>query len=178
MKPRDMMGFETPGDQKVPITVREWNGLRLALWRSRTSWEIAVRAASALLERCQHEKDCPGATDETERCFAGCPDREQRMDALVILNAARMFAPLDARRAAADPYMAPSREYFSEVMAELASAQIERDTLREVLRSAGIEPPVSAPMREEPMELPEHVPGALPPEAYEHVRQMPEEESP
>jgi hypothetical protein len=152
MNSSKMMGFSTPGDQKVPIAVRDWNALRLALWRSKVSWEIAAREAADIIDRCAHAEGCPGKEDETMPCLSnryesqvivrpGCPDREQRMSALVVLNAARMFAPIDARKAANDPYMAPSREYFSEVMAELAAAQIELEALRAMLGSQTPAPP-------------------------------------
>jgi hypothetical protein len=170
---RKMMGFEIPGDQKIPVTLRDWNGLKLGLWRSKVAWEIAAREAVRILSGCGHLDGCPGAEDDTQPCIAeryekslqdfvetdedyatrqavrvqeGCPDRELRMSALVILNAARMFAPLDARRAAADPYFAPSREYFSEVISELGAAQIEILVLREALRVAGVEVPTPPPV--------------------------------
>jgi len=168
MQPRKMMGFESPGDQKIPVPVRDWNGMKLALWRSKVAWEIAAREAAEILGRCKHIDGCPAAQDETQPCLSdrwakepqgpeetdeeygsrpgvraqeGCSDRELRMSALVILNAARMFAPIDARRLAADPYAAPSREYFSEMIAELGAAQIERDVLRAALQEAGADVP-------------------------------------
>jgi hypothetical protein len=141
MQPRKLMGFETPGDQRVPISVRDWSGLKLALWRSKVAWDIAERAAGEIIERCEHADGCRGKDIETEPCLPYCTDRELRMSALVVLNAARMFAPIDARRPASEQYWAPSREYFSEVIAELATAQIEIDALREALRAAGGETP-------------------------------------
>ena len=152
MQAQKMMGFESPGDQRVPISVRDWNALRLALWRSKAAWEIATRAASAIVDRCKHTSGCPAEQVESEPCLPDCPDREMRMDALVVLGAARMFAPIDARRAAADPYMAPSREYFSEMIAELASAQAENGILRATLRANGVQVP-SPPEREEPAQF-------------------------
>lgn len=171
MDQKKMLGFKAPGDEKIPVVVREWTGMKLALWRSKVAWEIAAREAIAILERCVHLPECPGAEDATQPCISeryakeraqradetdeayaglastriqeGCPDRELRMSALVILNAARMFAPIDARRPAADAYTAPSREYFSEVIAELGTAQIEIDALREALHAAGV--PVPSP---------------------------------
>jgi hypothetical protein len=164
-----MMGFSAPGDQKVPISVRDWNALRLALWRSRVGWEIAAREAADIVDRCAHTEGCPGRDDETMPCPSnryenhvivqeGCPDREQRMSALVVLNAARMFAPIDARKAASDPYMAPSREYFSEVIADLAAAQAELDVLRAALSAAGIAaPPSPNPSPELPVRVSPHL---------------------
>lgn len=125
MEPDKLMGFETPGDQKVSVTVRDWDAQRRALWRSRRSWEICQKEASNLLARCAHMPGCPGSTDETVACLPDCPDRELRMSALVILNAARQFGPLDARRQAEGPYFAPSRELYSETLAELGACQIE-----------------------------------------------------
>jgi hypothetical protein len=151
MEPRKMMGFEAPGDQRVPVSVRDWTSMKLAMWKSRFALEIVMRKASAILDRCRHEKDCPGATVETEPCFAGCPDREQRMDALVALNAARMFAPINAH-APLEPYFAPSREKYSEMISQLGAVEVERDALREMLRSMGVEPP-TPPENKEPARL-------------------------
>jgi hypothetical protein len=144
MDPRKAMGFEVPGDQRVLVPVRDWNAMKLALWRSRAAWAIAERAAEELLDRCEHVEGCPGKTDEMAPCLGGsvftedrlsvevgaCPDRETRMSALVILNAARQFAPIKANRPADAPYFAPGREYFSDVMAELAASQAELESLR------------------------------------------------
>lgn len=173
MDPRKMMGFVSPGDQRVPIMVRDWSAMKLALWRSKTGWEIAAREAAAILDRCRHADGCPATEDETKPCLSdvyakeaqlesetddeyaqragvrtqeGCPDREQRMSALVVLNAARMFAPVDVRRPANEPYFAPSREYFSEVLSDLGAAQIELEVLREALRAAGV--PIPSPSTE------------------------------
>lgn len=154
MEAAKLMGYETPGDKKVPVSVRDWNAQKLALWRSKGFAEIAVREAQAIIDRCRHKPECPGAESETEPCLAsaymkdegsdsevlveGCPDREQRMSALVILNAARQLAPEDARKPAEQPYIAPSREYYSEVMAELGRTQVENEMLRTLLSEAGI----------------------------------------
>lgn len=142
--PRKMMGFDTPGDQKVSLPVRAWSAVKLALWRSRNGWEIAMRAANDIIGRCEHADECPGATIETEPCLLGCPDREQRMSALVVLNAARMFAPADARKPANEQYSAPSREYFSEIIGELLATQAELEALHAVI-GAPVTPPANPP---------------------------------
>jgi len=136
----EMMGFKIPGDQKVPVPVRNWNGMKLALWRSRTGWDIAAKEATEILARCRHDPHCDGEMDESVVCSPTCPDREIRMSALVILNAAKMFAPVSAQRIAGDPYYAPSREFFSEVIAELAASQAEL----EALQAAGVRFPPPA----------------------------------
>ena len=154
------MGFETPDDKKVPVSVRDWNAQKLALWRSRGLAGVAIHEALEILSRCEHRDGCPGAESETESCFSsayskdddsasevlieGCPDREQRMSALVILSAARQLAPADARKPA-QPYFAPSREYYSEVMAALGASQIENEMLRALLREADIPVPQPEP---------------------------------
>jgi hypothetical protein len=148
MQPLKMMGFETPDDRRVPVPIRDWNGMKLGLWRSKVAWEIAAQAAIEIIDRCGHMPGCPGKTDETEPCLPHCPDRELRMSALVILNAARMFAPMDARQPASGPYMAPSREYFSEVISALGIAQLEVDVLREKLRELGLQVPTPPPNAE------------------------------
>lgn len=153
MKPRRMMGFELPDDQRVSIPVRDWNAMRLALWRSKVAWDIAERAATEIVGRCRHAFGCIAEKIETEPCLPKCPDRELRMSALVILNAARMFAPIDARQPTGGVYMAPSREYFSEVIAELATTQIENDALREALSGIGATIP-SPPENTEQRTLP------------------------
>lgn len=178
MDPRKMMGFETPGDRKVPVSVRDWDAMRRALWRSAIAWETVANSAMDLIEGCTHTEGCPGLQSETEPCLVdryaepaaiqvrpspvrvfaawlrrlgrrapkasathvlvtrGCPDREVRMSALVILTAARQSAPVDAPKPSDEPYFAPSREYFSEVLSSLAVAQIEIERLREDLRRA------------------------------------------
>src|SRR5262249_28148882 len=122
MDSQKMMGFTVPGDQRIPVPSRDWSAMKLALWRSKVAWEIAVREAAQLVERCSKMEGCAGKRSETALCFPDCPDRELRMSGLVILNAARQFAPIEARKPADGPYFAPTREYFSAVMAELAAA--------------------------------------------------------
>lgn len=151
--PRRMMGFETPADTQVKISMRDWDALKRALWRSSVGWEITMRAASEIIQRCRHIPGCPAESSEIEPCQGGlgvdleapkvepCPDRETRMDALVILNAARMHAPTNAAKGAADQlFVAPSREYYGEILAALIVAQAQL----EALRAAGVvipEPP-------------------------------------
>jgi len=125
-----MMGVVVPGDERVPVLARDWNGMRLALWRSKVAWDIVARSAEELLDRCAHMEGCPGKTEEAQACLRDCPDRELRMSTLVILNAARQFAPIDARKPADAPYFAPSREKFSATVVELAVAQAELEALR------------------------------------------------
>jgi len=114
-----------------------------------------MRAASEIIQRCRHLDGCPGALSDTEPCLGGisslnsaaaqvgaplapgCPDRETRMDALVILNAARTCAPVDARHPANQPFIAPSREYYSEILATFVVMQAQL----EALRAAGVEIP-------------------------------------
>ena|SRR5271157_4135100 len=125
-----LQGLVTPGDQKVNVPVRHWDGMKRQLWRSKISWDIALKETSNLLARCAHMEGCPAKTSETAPCLPDCPDRELRMSALVILNAARQFAPIDAVKMAEGPYYAPSREHFSGVVAELAACQAELEALR------------------------------------------------
>lgn len=137
---KQMLGFDDPGDRKVGVRVRDWNALKLAAWRSRVGWSAIEDRAIEIIERCKHSEGCAGKEDATEPCWPTCPDRELRMDALVMLNAARTCAPADARKPG-DSYFAPSREYFSEVLSELAAAQVENVALRAALKSLGVEPP-------------------------------------
>lgn len=134
---RGMMGFDNPGDQKIPIRARDWNAFKLALWRSKVSWEIVKSAAIDILVRCQHSEGCPGEKDETEPCLRDCADREVRMSALVVLNAARTCSPATANKPAEGSYFAPSREYFSEVLVDLETTKAENVALREALKRAG-----------------------------------------
>lgn len=172
-----MMGFVTDGDQKVSVTVRDWEALRRAVWRSSIAWEIVEKESCEILDRCKHIEGCPGLDSETEACIQdqygrpqtsqgrlrafllvcwavlvalfvkrptppvpqvivshGCPDREIRMSALVVLSAARQHAPTDVSKPADGPYFAPSREYFSEVLSSLHAAQVENKRLQDELR--------------------------------------------
>lgn len=155
-----MMGFESPADQKVAVRVGDWSAMKQASWRSRLGWDIAARQAEEILSRCAHSDGCLGADQDTEPCLPSCPDREMRMSALVILTAAKQCAPT-AHKPADEAYFAPSREYFSEVMAELAAAQVELEALRSLLKEHGVEPPspqVVLSLPEKPLPLLEERP--------------------
>ena len=152
MEANKMMGLVNASDQKVALPIRDWNAMKLALWRSKVGWEIAERAALEILEQCVHLDGCPGKDDETAACLGGvvfgqektevgCPDREARMNALVVLNAARQFAPAEVRRPTDAPYHAPSREYFSEVITDLMATRAELEAIYTFLSTKGIEPP-------------------------------------
>lgn len=151
--PRSMMGFDSPGDQKVPVRVSNWNAMKLALWRSRSACEIIKRAAIEIIERCQHAEGCGGEKKETEPCARECPDREVRMSALVVLNAARTGMPSDAVKPAEGVYFAPSREYFSEVIADLETTKAENLALREMLNRLGAVVPSPGEVELTPKEL-------------------------
>lgn len=127
---RRMLGIDTDGDKRIVIAVRHWEALRLALWRSQFAWEAVLPQARLLLEQCGHAAGCPATQSESTPCGPECPDRERRLSALVILAAAKQFAPVDARRPNDGRFVAPSRERYSEVMAALAVAQAELDALR------------------------------------------------
>ena len=181
-----MLGFETPGDKKVAVRVRDWTALKLALWRSKRAWDIVIARATEIIDRCEHTEDCPALENETGPCspdfysspekdeegnvlvpgvitLSGCPDRETRMDARVILNAAKEFAPVNAVARANEPFVAPSREYFSEVMTELVTTQLENEALRKALAEAGIEvpapPPNATPALPTPRKMPQLIEG-------------------
>lgn len=178
MNERQQMGFETAADQRVQISMRDWDALRRAIWRSSMGWEAVMRSASDILQRCRHVEGCPGQHDETVSCSgrppsfenpnapqeAACPDRETRMDALVIMTAARMYSPTDARRPANDPFIAPSREYYSEILAALVVAQAQL----EALRAAGVEipepPSKGGTLALPPTKLPQLQPSTQPPQ--------------
>jgi hypothetical protein len=144
MNTEKMMGFEIPGDQRVSVTVRDWNGMKLALWRAKVALAIAAKQAGEIVERCDHSDDCPGAESDLEPCLASCPDREQRMSALVVLNAALVFGPSSAHKSE-EPYFAPSREHYSDVLAELMATRASLDAALDRLRDAGIEEPQPTP---------------------------------
>jgi len=126
---RKMLGLETDADRKVTLPVRYWEALKLALWRSRVSWDAVLPQARLILEQCAHAPGCAGFESDQESCGPDCPDRELRLSALVILAASKQFGPVDARRPADAPYIAPSRELFSEVLAALVVAQAELEAL-------------------------------------------------
>jgi hypothetical protein len=144
-----LMGLITPGDQKVSVFVRHWDAQKRALWRSKYAWDIAMKEATNLLGRCTHMAGCEAQTSETAPCLPDCPDRELRLAALVILNAARQFAPVDAKEAANAPYYAPSREHFSEVLSELGACQAELVALRGSTVTQPVDT-VPAPQLQEP----------------------------
>lgn len=144
MDSREMMGFETPGDKKVPVSVRDWQAMRRAIWRSAKGWEIVANTAQHIIDECDHTEGCPGLEDDTAECLrdryktvdgvavlaaAGCRDRELRVSALVMLAAALQHAPRDVTKPT-DEYFAPSREYFSEILSSLHVAQLEIEELR------------------------------------------------
>lgn len=146
-----VLGLENPGDKKVPVRVRDWDAMKLGLWRSRRLSEIVITQALEIVELARHLPGCPGKDIETEPCVVprydaegklaseGCPDREIRMSAMVILSAARQLAPADARKPAEGPFFAPTREYYTEILAALTTSNIENRILRLKLREAGIE---------------------------------------
>ena len=127
-KQQHMLGLDP--EPRSTIDSRVWFGQKLALWRSKVGWDIAAKQAAEIVGRCSHMTGCPAESTETEPCLPDCPDREIRMSALVVLNAARQFAPPSASKLANQPYTAPSREYFSDVVGELAACQAEIETLR------------------------------------------------
>jgi hypothetical protein len=129
MHPAKMMGF-VDDKKKVSVDERWWAAAKLALWRQKVAWTIVQRQAESILAGCRHEAGCEGQTNESASCRPGCPDLEARLSALVIVNAARQFSPIDARKLAEAPYTAPSREYFSEVVAELVACQAELEALK------------------------------------------------
>src|SRR5580658_2171000 len=103
---RRMLGIDTDADKRVTIAVRHWEALKLALWRSQYAWDAVLPQARLLLAQCAHAEGCPGITEESAPCGPACPDREQRLSALVILAAAKQFAPVDARRPSDGPFIA------------------------------------------------------------------------
>ena len=157
------MGLDSPGDQKVSVPVRNWTALRLALWRSKVGWGWVEFTAIQALARCRHSENCSSAASDTgekpEPCLPNCPDRELRMDLLVVLNNARTCAPANARQPANEPYFSPSREYFSEVITELETTKLELEATKEALRRAGVTAPVPPP--EEGPILPARAPAQL-----------------
>ena len=135
MTQRHMMGLDP--EPRTLVDNRVWFGQKLALWKSKVAWDIAVRQATEIVLRCTHMTGCPAAPGagtpesiEKETCLPDCPDREFRMSAFVILNAARGFAPPTASKISGQLYTMPSREYFSAVVAELAACQAELEVLR------------------------------------------------
>jgi hypothetical protein len=136
-------------EPRTTIDNRVWFAAKLALWRSKVAWEIVAKQAAEIVGRCSHMTGCPAESTETEPCLPDCPDREIRMSALVILNAARQSEPVNVSKLAQQPYMAPSREYFSAVVTELLVGQAELEVLRGTVVTM---PPTSDPpqLKEKP----------------------------
>ncbi len=128
MNDQHMLGRDP--EPRTLVDNRVWFGQKLALWRSKVAWDIAVRQASEIVARCSHMTGCAAESVETEPCLPDCPDREIRMSALVVLNAARQFAPVSAKKMMGQSYIPPSREYFSDIVSELAACQAELEVLR------------------------------------------------
>jgi hypothetical protein len=137
-----MLGLDP--EKQTKVDNRVWFGQKLALWRSKYAWDLAAKQASEIVARCRHMTGCPAEVDEKEPCLPNCPDREFRMSALVVLNAARDFAPVNASKLAQQPYTMPSREYFSGVVGELAACQAELEILRGTVVTM---PPDSDPLQ-------------------------------
>lgn len=133
-------------EPQTKIDNRVWFGMKLALWRGKVAGDIAVRQATEIASRCRHADGCAAIEDEFSTCLPACPDREIRLSALVVLNAGRQFAPVNASKLANQPYTAPSREYFSAVVAELAACQAELETLRGTVVTV---PPTNEPQLKE-----------------------------
>jgi len=130
MDPKKMMGFQLPGDEKVSITARDWDAMKRAIWRSKIGWEIVTREVTTLLSRFAHMEGCPAVSNEIGTCLPDCPDREFRLSALVILNVARQHGPTIVRKPAEGAYFAPSREHYSEMLAQFAAAQAELEAIK------------------------------------------------
>jgi hypothetical protein len=139
-----MLGLDP--EPRTMVDNRVWFGQKIALWRCKVAWDIAAKQAAEIVARCSHMTGCPAVAVESEPCLTDCPDREFRMSALVILNAARQFAPPSATKVAQQPYSAPTREYFSEIVAELAACQAELEKLR---GAAVTLPPPNEPPKEQ-----------------------------
>lgn len=75
------------------------------------------------------------------------------MSALVVLNAVRTGMPGDATKPAEGMYFAPSREYFSEVIADLETTKAENVALRELLNRLGAVAPSPGEVELTPKEL-------------------------
>lgn len=146
MNRREMLGYETQDDKRVPVTVRDWQAMRRAIWRSAKGWEIVANTAQEIIDACDHVDECPGLEDDTAECLRdryeagvkvadGCRDRELRASASVILAAALTHAPRDVHKPT-DEYFAPSREYFSEILSQLHVYQLEIEDLRAELARA------------------------------------------
>jgi hypothetical protein len=117
-------------EPRVPVDVRVWSGQKLALWKSKVGWDIAAKQAAEITARCRHAPECPAPADPNEPCLSECPDHEIWLSALVVLNAARAFAPPVASKIAEQPYAMPSREYVASLVAELGACQAELEVLR------------------------------------------------
>jgi len=137
-----MMGVVSESDRRYSVSVRDWDAMKRALWRSKVAWDIAQREAEALVKRAAHMEGCAGKDDETASCLADCPDRELRLSALVILNAARQLTQAGVSRPADAPFFAPSRELYSEILGELAACHAELEALRgaKVTEPPAVEP--------------------------------------
>jgi hypothetical protein len=134
-----LQGFEP--DTKVTIDSRHWDALKRTVWRMQTSWRFVERAASEILARCRHADGCPGTLDTTAPCLRECPDRETRMDALVICSNASGFIVNAVGQLPATSYTPPTREHYDLIVAAAVTAEEELDALKLKNESSHAEPP-------------------------------------
>lgn len=138
-----MQGFGP--ETKVTIDSRHWDALKRTVWRMQTSWRFVEGAAAAILSRCRHAEGCPGALNMTEPCLRECPDRETRMDALVICSNASGFALTPVGQSHATSYTPPTREHYDLIVAAAVTAEEELDVLRNGSSTSDTEHPPALP---------------------------------
>lgn len=124
-------------DEKVPVSVRVWEGMRRSLARLMLTCAQMKREGDEMLSRCRHAPGCPGEKSELEACLADCPDREWRLSALVIrANAGAHVGAFRLPRVGPDDILAPpSREFLDRMIAELELLRARDDWRTELARA-------------------------------------------
>lgn len=138
-------GFQE--DEKIPVRVRYWEGIRRTLAHMMEAAVQVVRECDEMLARVKHADGCPGAGNETEQCDWKCPDREWRLSALAIRATFERFVGLYKLPTANSDgiVLPPAREFLDQMIAELDLLRQRDDWRNDVYENHPIQRPDGAP---------------------------------
>ena len=116
-------------DEKIPISVRYWEGIRRRLVALMATCTQIDREADEMLARITHIPGCKGV-DPTYPCDIACPDREWRLSAMAIK--ANVAQHIDGtfklpKQNADGVLLPPSREFLDRIIAELEFYRAQGD---------------------------------------------------
>ena len=154
-------------DEKIPISVRYWEGIRRRLVAMMSTCTQLDREADEMLARVVHIPGCKGAEDNTWPCDIHCPDRELRLSALAIKTnvAQHIDGTFKLPKADADGLLLPpSREFMDRIISELEFYRAQGDWKTSVKDfDLSVEPDESASSIPPPPALPAITTPAPPP---------------